>query len=411
MCNDPNHAFCSHGLSRRDFARIFSLASLAMVLPGCGQSKNNSSSAGPVLKIGYIPITDATPLLIGHAKGFFEAEGLRVEPPTLIRSWSALSESFLTEQFNLCHLLMPIPIQMRFGPAKHRVKVVAWNHMNGSAITVGTKTGITKPEQLGGKKIAVPYWYSMHNVILQGLLRENGLEAVIQPQDAPLKANQTNLFVMSPPDMPTAMATGKIDGYIVAEPFDAVGEMLAEGKIIRFTGENFRNHPCCVATMHEKIIEANPDWAQRVLRGLVAAQRWVIANREETAFILSKDGGKYLPFPKAVIERAMIKYDLETYGDGAILHPNWHLKRVSFNPYPYETATRDVVQLLKKTKLDGDASFLTGLDPEQVVKELFNYDLVRRAIESSGGMAGFDGIEPGQTDPMQRVEQISFLDK
>jgi hypothetical protein len=69
------------------------------------------------------------------------------------------------------------------------------------------------------------------------------------------------------------------------------------------------------------------------------------------------------------------------------------------------------VQLLKKTKLDGDASFLTGLDPEQVVKELFNYDLVRRAIESSGGMAGFDGIEPGQTDPMKRVEQISFLDK
>ena len=67
MCNDPNHAFCSHGLSRRDFARIFSLASLAMVLPGCGQSKNNSSSAGPVLTIGYIPITDATPVLIGHA--------------------------------------------------------------------------------------------------------------------------------------------------------------------------------------------------------------------------------------------------------------------------------------------------------------------------------------------------------
>jgi NitT/TauT family transport system substrate-binding protein len=411
MCNDPLHRNCGHGLQRRDFLRLSALASLAFALPACGQSPSGSkpASTGPVLKIGYIPITDATPLLIGHAKGFFEAEGLRVEPPTLIRSWATLSESFLTRQFNLCHLLLPIPIQMRFGPGKHRVKVVAWNHMNGSAITVGTKTGIVRPEELGGKQIAVPYWYSMHNVMLQGLLRQHGLEAVLQPQGAPLKPNQTNLFVMAPPDMPTAMSNGKIDGYVVAEPFNAVGETLAGGRIIRFTGENFKNHPCCVATMHEPDIDANPDWAARVLAGLVKAQRWVIANREETALILSKDGKGYLPFPKAIVERAMLKYDVETYGGGAILHPDWKLKRVAFNPWPYESATRDVVGLLKKTKLEGDTAFMQSLEPEVVVKELFNYDLVRGAIAASGGMAGFDGVPADATDPMRRVEEISFL--
>jgi NitT/TauT family transport system substrate-binding protein len=412
MCTDPLHLRCGHGLSRREFVRLGAMLSLAMTLPACGQSPasgGRSRSTGPVLKIGYIPITDATPLLIAHAKGMFEAEGLQVEKPTLIRSWATLSESFLARQFNLCHLLLPIPIQMRFGAGKHRVKVVAWNHMNGSAITVGTKTGIARPEELGGKQIAVPYWYSMHNVMLQGLLREHGLEVVVQPQGSPLKPNQTNLFVMSPPDMPTAMSNGKIDGYVVAEPFNAVGELLAGGKVIRFTGENFRNHPCCVATMHEQDIDQDPDWAGRILTALVKAQRWVIANREETALILSKDGQGYLPFPKAVVERAMLKYDVETYGGGAILHPDWGLRRVAFNPYPYESATRDVVSLLKRTRVEGDSAFMQALEPDQVVRELFNYDLVKSAIAATGGMTGFDGLPTDTGDPFRRTESISFL--
>jgi len=39
-----------------------------------------------VVRIGYLPITDASALLVAHAKGYFEEAGLKVEPPTLIRS-------------------------------------------------------------------------------------------------------------------------------------------------------------------------------------------------------------------------------------------------------------------------------------------------------------------------------------
>ena len=62
------------------------------------------------LRIGYLPITDATPLLIAHAMGYFKDEGLEVEKPLLIRSWSALVESFLTGKLNVTHMLLPIPV-------------------------------------------------------------------------------------------------------------------------------------------------------------------------------------------------------------------------------------------------------------------------------------------------------------
>jgi NitT/TauT family transport system substrate-binding protein len=230
----------------------------------------------------------------------------------------------------------------------------------------------------------------------------------VQDRTLPLQRNQTNLFVMKPPDMPTAMSAGAIHGYIVAEPFNAAGEVLANGKIVRFTGDMFKNHPCCVATMHERDLEEHPDWAQGVLNGLVRAQHWVINNREETARILSKDGRGYLPFPVDVIRRAMTKYDLESYGlqtgTGAIRHPDWRASRIGFQPYPYESTTREVVRLLKQTRVEGESSFLAGLDAERVVRELFDYTLVRKAAQKVGGLTVFEGVN--SANPEVRAEVI-----
>ena len=413
---------CLHGLSRRDFVRLGLLTGAAGVtgsalLGGCrpsdqkgehAQPARSASSEEPVLKIGYLPITDATPLLIGHSQGFFEAEGLKVEKPVLMRGWPEVAEGFLAGNFNLVHLLIPIPIYMRFAQ-NHPVKVVAWNHMNGSGLTVGVKSGIKKLEDIAGKQIAVPHWYSMHNILLQLCLRNYGVETVVQDRNLPLKKNQTNLFVMKPPDMPTALSNGSIDGYIVAEPFNAAGETLANGRIVRFTGDIFKNHPCCVAVMHEKDIQERPDWAQKVLNGLVKAQHWVINHRDEVPQILSKDGKGYLPMPEKVIHRAMTKYDLETYGlqggTGAIRHPDWKVSRIGFQPYPYESTTREIVRLLAQTHVEGDASFLARLDTERVVRELFDYTLVKKAAEKVGGLQLFEGVDP--QNPYVRTEVIA----
>ena len=86
------------------------------------------------LHIGYLPITDATPLLIAHANGYFKDEGIQSELPIRLRSWSTLAESFLTGKFDVTHLLLPMPIWMRF-KNKAPVKVLAWDHTNGSALT------------------------------------------------------------------------------------------------------------------------------------------------------------------------------------------------------------------------------------------------------------------------------------
>lgn len=56
------------------------LGGLASTLPQMARAQDDD-----VVRIGYLPITDATPLLVAHAKGYFADEGLEAEKPTLIR--------------------------------------------------------------------------------------------------------------------------------------------------------------------------------------------------------------------------------------------------------------------------------------------------------------------------------------
>ncbi len=90
------------------------------------------------MRIGYLPITDATALLVAHGMGFFKDEGLTAERPTLIRGWSPLVEAFAAGKFNLVHLLKPIPIWMRYNN-NFPVKIMAWAHTNGSGVVVGAR--------------------------------------------------------------------------------------------------------------------------------------------------------------------------------------------------------------------------------------------------------------------------------
>ena len=175
-------------ISRRKFLQLSALAGagamLSPLLAACNslsdesETDNNVASKltgnleKDVLKVGYLPITDAAPLLLAHGTGAYEKNGLSVEKPTLMRSWNTVAEAFQSKQVDLVHLLMPMAIWLRFSK-NFPLKLVAWDHMDGSALTVNPE--INSVSELAGTTVAIPYWYSIHNVVLQKLLRKEGM--------------------------------------------------------------------------------------------------------------------------------------------------------------------------------------------------------------------------------------------
>ncbi|MCP3925697.1 MAG: ABC transporter substrate-binding protein [Desulfobacterales bacterium] len=382
--------------SRRQFLKKAAVACSSLFLPG----SVNAFAKNKTLRLGYLPITDATPLLVAHALGYFQEEGLTVARPVMVRSWKILTESFLAGKFDLTHMLFPIPLWMRF---KHKfpVKVLAWDHTNGSAITVKANSDIHNFKDLGGKHIAVPSWYSMHNIILQMGIKSQGLKAVIKPSSAKLAKNEVNLFILPPPDMPTALLSGKIDGYIVADPFNALAQIKFNARIMRFTGDIWKNHPCCVIVANENFINKNNVLIQKGMNAIVRAQAWCIKNPSETAHLLSRDGEGYLPFPKEILSK-VFKDPLKE----ETVHPDWKAARIGFQPYPYPSATNFIIDQMKQTLVEGDTTFLKGLDTPKASADLVEDKFVMNAIDKIGGMKHFCDCDI--TKPYTREEVIEI---
>lgn len=285
------------------------------------------------------------------------------------------------------HLLSPITVWARYG-SKVPAKVVAWNHVGGSALTVAPE--INDVKQLGGKTVAVPFWYSMHNVVLQHLLREAKLEAITKGDPSP---QQVKLVVMPPSDMTPALASKQISGFIVAEPFNASAELLKVGKVLRFTGDVWKNHACCVVFMHERDLNQRPEWSQKVVSSIVQAQAWIQDNRAATARLLAKDGpNRYTPHSAEALLRVLepsADQARQYQASGAIRHPEWKEERIDFQPYPFPSYTEKMVELLKVTQIEGSNAFIQSLDGKKTAADLVDDRFVKQALKQVGGLKTF----------------------
>lgn len=375
--------------TRRDFLKLTSLFALSGSLPllqAC--SENFAKNPNAPLRIGYLPITDATPLLVAIDKGLFKKRGIEIEKPVLFRSWAQLVEAFISGQVNVIHILSPMAIWLRYG-SNSPAKIVMWNHMAGSALTV--LPDIETINDLGGKTIAIPFWYSIHNIVLQHILRESNLTIT---ENNPRSQHEVRLVVMAPSDMISALATKSISGFIVAEPFNAIAEEKKIGKVLRFSADVWKDHACCVTLMHQHDLDNRPLWSEKIVDALVEAQLWTNNNRSETALLLSKQGShKFMPHDPNILLKILDppQTSWQSYVDsGVIKHPEWQQNRIDFQPYPYSSYLETLLTMLQKTHMAGINSFLMQLEASQVAQELTDVRFVKKALLQQNALKKFN---------------------
>jgi len=161
---------------RRMFLRAVgkktAMAAIASVLP-VASLQALAQSKGPLektnLKIGFIPITCATPLIMAEPLGFYQKQGLNVEV-TKTAGWALIRDKMINKEYDATHFLSPMPlaISMGLGANATPMNVATIQNINGQAITLAMKHKNNRdPKNWKGFKFAVPFDYSMHNFLLR----------------------------------------------------------------------------------------------------------------------------------------------------------------------------------------------------------------------------------------------------
>ena len=202
---------------RRRFLRAVgkstAMAAIASVLPvgtmqAMAQDKNALEKTN--LKIGFIPITCATPLIMAHPLGFYSKQGLNVEV-TKTAGWALIRDKMINKEYDATHFLSPMPlaISMGLGSNATPMNVATIQNTNGQAITMALKHKDNRdPKNWKGFKFAIPFDYSMHNFLLRYYLAEAGLNPDTDVQ----------LRVVPPAEMVANLRAGNIDGFLGPDP-------------------------------------------------------------------------------------------------------------------------------------------------------------------------------------------------
>lgn len=326
------------------------------------------------LRVGHLPITDAAALLVAHDQGLWANAGLPSATPSLFRGWDALAQAFVVGEVDVVHLLLPLAIQLKLA-AKAPITVIGWGHTNGSALTVANT--ITETEQLAGTTVAIPSWWSVHSVLVQRLLTAAGLTPVVRRR-ASASARTVELVVMPPAEMVSALGTGAIAGFVVADPFNAMVEVQQIGRVHRFLGDVWRDHACCAIAVRTELIEHHPAAVQALATGVVQAQQWLHGHRAEAGGLLH--GGKYLPQPVPALDKVFTR-EAPEYG-AVLANPDWNGQQLGFQSFPHGSYTTELVSLMQGSVIDGDTSFLDGLDPSTVHGQLVDDTFTRTALNA-----------------------------
>jgi nitrate/nitrite transport system substrate-binding protein len=324
------------GLQRRRF-----IAGAGALVGSSALSLNSQAAtkaAAPekqVLKLGFIKLTDCAPLVVAYEKNYFEDEGLNVSLEAQA-NWKVLLDRVIDGQLDGAHMLAGQPLGATIGFGTKADIVTAFSmDLNGNAITVSnavwqqmkpllpTEGGKVKhPIKADALKKVVDQWktqgkpfkmgmvfpVSTHNYELRYWLAAGGLNPGYYTEGditGTAKADVL-LSVTPPPQMPSTMEAGTINGYCVGEPWNQQAVFKGVGVPVITDYDIWRNNPEKVFGVTRGWADKNPKTHVAVVKALIRACMWLDAspkNRAEAVKILS--GSAYVGADEAVIANSM----------------------------------------------------------------------------------------------------------
>ncbi len=328
-------------------AQIFPFDSLqAMAAEGGPLEKKD-------LKVGFIPITCATPIIMADPLGFYKKYGLNVEV-VKTAGWAVIRDKTLNKEYDAAHMLSPMPLAITIGAGSvaQPFYMPAIENINGQAITLSLKHKDKRdPKQWKGMKFAVPFDYSMHNFLLRYYLAEHGLDP---DKDVQIRS-------VPPPEMVANLRADNVDGFLAPDPVNQRAVYEGVGFIHILSKEIWDGHPCCAFVASEEFAKSAPNTFAALFKSIVDATHYS-AKKENRAEIAKAIAPKnYLNQPEEVVMAVLTGQ----FDDGLGNKRNVP-DRIDFNPFPWHSMGVWILTQMKRWGyIKGDVNY------KQVAEQVF----------------------------------------
>ncbi|WP_293676824.1 CmpA/NrtA family ABC transporter substrate-binding protein [uncultured Phenylobacterium sp.] len=288
-------------------------------------------------RLGFIALTDASPLIIAKERGFFAKYGMPDVEVLKQASWGGTRDNLVLGSagggIDGAHILTPMPYQFTAGVNIGKavpMNILARLNTNGQAISVGNdlkavKVGLNsagakaKFAQLkaagNAAKVAMTFRGGTHDLWLRYWLAAGG----INPD------TDVSTIVIPPPQMVANMKAGTQDAFCVGEPWNAQLINQKVGYTACLTSEIWMNHP-------EKALGVRADWVARYPRAALAltmavmeAQMWCDKQANRPAMCSVVSGRQYINVPMGDILPRL--QGTVNFGDGRMLKGSPHIMK------------------------------------------------------------------------------------
>ncbi len=345
------------------------------------------------LRLGYIPLTDAAPLVVARERGYFERHGLAVR---LSRqpSWATLRDKLAIGQIDGAHLLAPMALAcsvgvegvgqalvtaLSMGLNGNAITVADWLYREmqeaarGQPVTAASLAGVVSRRRAAGTEpltFASVYPLSNHTYQLRYWLTAGGVDP----------DRDIRLAVAPPPQMVQRLRAGSIDGYCVGAPWNTLAVQQGVGRIVSTGYEVWNNAP-------EKVLAVGAAWAQRypathaaLVCAIVEAAQWLDESpqhRLQAAELLARETYLDLPF-EAVACSLLGRLPTDASGTAREL-PDFHVFYRYAATFPWRShALWMLAQMQRCGQLPRDTTL------SAVAQRVYRPDLYRLAVARLG---------------------------
>ena len=248
------------------------------------------------IRVGAFPNLTHAQAMVGKANGWFEhAMGPQVKIQwTSFNAGPSAIEALFAGAIDMTYVGPNPAINGYVRSNGEALRVVAGAASGGASLVVRNDSGISRPEDFHGKRVASPQFGNTQDVALRNWLKNHGLKT----ND---KGGDVQIVPMANPDQLTLFLRKDLDAAWAPEPWatrlihEGNGRLLVDERSLWPNGQFVIG----LLVVNSKFLKGHPDLVKNWIRAEVDLTDWINAHPDEAKKLLNgqilRETGKALP--------------------------------------------------------------------------------------------------------------------